>query len=111
MLLIPALKLGGTLVKFAAPYRKVERGHPGEGCQIDLLIGTERALYTIAVKRKHEIGAEIEHEMDRKIANLPKRRNQSIRTVLVFDGTLSAQLESDNYFDHLLPADQLLLGR
>ena len=67
--------------------------------------------YTIEVKRKHEIGAEIEHEMDRKIANLPKRRNQSIRTVLVFDGTLSAQLESDNYFDHLLPADQLLLGR
>ena len=110
-LLIPALKLGGSLVKFAAPYRKVERGHPGEGCQIDLLIGTERALYTIEVKRKHEIGAEIEHEMDRKIAHLPKRRNQSIRTVLVFDGTLSAQLESDNYFAHLLPADQLLLGR
>lgn len=109
--LVEALRIGGTLVNFAEPFRHVVKGDPGKGFQIDLVIGTNRALYTVEVKRRKELGKDVEVEMDRKISCLPRRRDVSIRTVLVYDGELTAQLEADNYFDYLLPADELLLGR
>ena len=69
--IIPFLHLGGAVVESAAPYRN-SRGGDG-GCQIDLLIQTPRTAYVVEVKRKREIGREIEDEVADRIASLRRR--------------------------------------
>ena len=104
--IIPFLHLGGAVVESAAPYRN-SRGGDG-GCQIDLLIQTPRTAYVVEVKRKREIGREIEDEVADRIASLPLRSGMSARPVLVYDGNLSRTVEGDGYFDAIIPARKLL---
>ena len=104
--IIPFLYLGGAVVESAAPYRN-SRGGDG-GCQIDLLIQTPRTAYVVEVKRKREIGREIEDEVADRIASLPLRSGMSARPVLVYDGNLSRTVEGDGYFDAIIPARKLL---
>ena len=48
--LLAPLGLTGVEIVSVAPCRK--RGKRGEGCQVDLLIQTRRALYVVEIKRK-----------------------------------------------------------
>ncbi len=98
--------MGGAVVESAAPYRN-SRGGDG-GCQIDLLIQTPRTAYVVEVKRKREIGREIEDEVADRIASLPLRSGMSARPVLVYDGNLSRAVEGDGYFTAIIPARKLL---
>ena len=104
--LLPPLGLEGVEIRSAAPY--VKRGRKGEGCQIDLLIQTDRMAYVVEVKRRREIGMEVVEEMRRKVARIPFRKGVSTRTVLVYEGELSAQAIRAHAFDFLVPASRLI---
>jgi len=105
--LFPLLGLSRTLVLSAAPYRQspTERKR---GCQIDLLIQTQRSLMVVEIKRQKEIGHDIIDQVDAKVRTLSRRRELSVRTALVYDGRLSPSVPADGYFDFIIPAAKLL---
>ena len=103
--LFPMLGLDTSLVLSAAPYcQSAAVGR--EGCQIDLLIQTQRMLMVVEIKRRREMGREIIDEVDEKVKRLKYRNNLSLRTALVYDGRLSPAVAADHYFDFLIPAER-----
>ena len=105
--LFPHLGLEQSLVLSAAPYiQNVTKRN--EGCQIDLLIRTERMLMVVEIKRQREIRHEVVDEVAEKIRRLKYDKSLSIRTALVYDGHLSASIPADRYFDFIVPAEVLL---
>lgn len=107
--LLPHLHLGGALVKSAAPYRKNgRRGTKGGGFQIDLLIQAEGTYCLTEIKRKKAIEKEIISEVDAKVRKLARPKGVSVRTALVYDGELSSFVETNGYFDALVPIRRLL---
>lgn len=108
-LLLPLLGLGRVLLKSAAPYRQAATSRR-KGCQIDLLLQSDRLFYVVEIKRRREIGIEIEDEVAEKVAALHVPQNYTVRTALVYDGHLSPQVAARGYFDALVPAS-MLLGR
>ncbi len=105
--LFPHLGLERSLVLSAAPYVQNATKRI-EGCQIDLLIRTERMLMVVEIKRRREIRHEVVDEVAEKIRKLKYDRRLSIRTALVYDGLLSPSVEADRFFDFIVPADILL---
>ena len=107
--ILPHLHLGGALVTSAAPYQKRgRRGTTGEGCQIDLLVQTEGTVCVVECKRKKAIDKDVIQEVDRKVKKIARPDGVSIRTALVYDGELSAFVETNGYFDVLIPFKKLL---
>lgn len=105
--LLPHFGLERALVVSAAPF--VRRPGKGvKGCQIDLLVQTERTALVVEIKRKKEIGHEIIAEVREKVASLEVSRNLSVRTALVYDGILSPSVEADRYFDFIVPFSRLI---
>ena len=106
--LFPRLGLERSLVLSAAPYFR-QGGKGSKGCQIDLLIQTERMALVVEIKRRKEIGHGIIDEVKAKVDALEVSRDLSVRTALVYDGSLSPSVEADRYFDFVVDA-KLLLG-
>jgi len=107
--LLPHLHLGGALVTSAAPYRKGGRkGAKGAGFQIDLLIQTEGTMCLIEIKRKRSIEKDVIAEVDAKVKKIARPKGVSVRTALVYDGELSGFVETNGYFDALVPIRSLL---
>ena len=108
-MLIPHLHLRNVLLTSAAPYRKMPVPSLRQrGCQIDLLIQSRRTVYVVEIKRMAEIGRRIIEEVDAKVRSLKTRPNVSIRTALVYDGHLAPIVETDGYFDAIVPFRALL---
>ena len=105
--LLPRLGLENVLLKSAAPYRQAA-GTRRAGCQIDLLLQADRLIYVVEIKRRREIGVEIEDEVSRKVSALAAPRSMTVRTALVYAGRLSPQVAARGYFDALVSADELL---
>ena len=104
--LYPHLGLDRSLVLSAAPYtQNATKRH--RGCQIDLLLQTERMLLVVEIKRQKEIGHGIIDEVDEKVKRLKYDSRKSVRTALIYDGKLSASVPAERYFDFLVPADVL----
>ena len=101
------LGLDRSLVLSAAPYVQ-NATRRNEGCQIDLLIRTERTLMVVEIKRRSEIRHEVVDEVAEKIRRLRYDKSLSVRTALVYDGRLSASIPADRYFDFIVPAEALL---
>ena len=78
------------------------------GCQIDLLVQTPEARYTVEIKRKARIGAEIIDKMKEKCRLLPRPSGISLRTVLVYSGKLAPTIETSGYFAALVMFGWLL---
>jgi uncharacterized protein len=78
-----------------------------KGCQVDLLIQTKRILYLLEIKFRKQIGREVAAEMQLKVASLAKTDRLSIRTGLIYEGTLSPSIQSEELFDLLLEAKEL----
>ena len=104
-MLFPMLGLESSLVLSAAPYCQRATADR-DGCQIDLLIQTQRMLMAVEIKRRREIGHEIIDEVDGKIRKLKFSGNLSLRTALVYEGNLSPSVAADHYFDFLVPAEK-----
>lgn len=104
--LFPLLALDHSLVLSAAPYRQAgTKTH--EGCQIDLLLQTQRTLFVIEIKRRKEISHAVIDEVAEKVRRLKHRSDLSVRTALVYEGTLAPSVPADRYFDFLIPASDL----
>ena len=105
--LFPHLGLDRALVLSAAPYVK-RAGADGPGCQIDLLVQTERTALVVEIKRRREIGHGVIEEVEAKTAALKVAKGLSVRRALVYDGELSPSVEASGYFDFVLPLSKLL---
>ncbi len=99
--------LVGKAVDSVAPYFR-RGGAKGRGVQIDLLIQLPKCVYVVEVKRRERVSASVEDEVQQKIDRLNLPKGKSVKTVLVYDGTLDPALEEDGYFDYLIPAERLL---
>ena len=107
--LLPRLGLGRALLLSAAPYRQQPTARK-KGCQIDLLLQTESSVCIVEIKRRKEIGLEVEREIREKVARLAVKRGVSVRTALVYEGNLSPRLEATAYVDHLVDFSSLLFA-
>ena len=106
--LIDPLHIGNSLIESAAPYSRRRKGDGEDGLQIDLLLQTRHSNFVVEIKRKREIGREVIEEVERKISKLSTPRGKSARPVLVYDGALAPVIETDGYFDALVPFRHLL---
>jgi len=105
--LLPRLGLEGTLITSAAPWRQ-KPTRDRKGCQVDLLIQSERCAYIVEMKRRKELDISIEDEVEAKVRALALPRGTSIRTALVYDGEISPRVAARGYFDALIPVTELL---
>ena len=105
--LLPRLGLDRVLLKSAAPWRQMPTQRR-RGCQIDLLLQSEKSVVVVEIKRKNVIGPEIEKEIADKVKALDLPRDVSVRTALVYDGDLSPTVEANGYIDAIIPACELL---
>lgn len=96
-----------SLVVSAAPFTR-RAGKGVKGCQVDLLIQTERMALVVEIKHGKKIEHGVIEEVREKVANLEVAKSLSVRTALVYDGTLAPSVEADRYFDFLLPFEKLL---
>ena len=104
-----ALGLGAVPIINAGPYSQT-RTRRREACQVDLLICTRHAVYIVEVKLKKSIGLSVVGEMMEKVRRLKLSRDVSVRTALIYEGTLERSVVEADYFDHLLPLGRLLEG-
>ena len=104
--LFPLLGLDKSLVFSAFPYVQAQTKRHS-GCQIGLLIQTQRTLMVVEIKRRKEIGYEVVEEVAEKLKSLAYDRSLSVRTALVYDGRLSPRVEADRFFDFIIPVDKL----
>ncbi len=105
--LLPLLGMDRVLLRSAAPFRQPTTKRR-RGCQIDLLLLSDRKACIVEIKRKAEIGREIETEVEAKVDALALPRDVSVRTALVYEGHLTPVVEADGYFDAIVPFRALL---
>ena len=106
--LIDPLHIGNSLIESAAPYSRRRKGDGTEGLQIDLLIQTRHSNFVVEIKRRREIGMEVVAEVKRKLDKLSTPRGKSARTALVYDGNLAPVVETDGFFDAIIPFRELM---
>jgi uncharacterized protein len=106
-LLLAHIGLSKRLVLNAGPYAQKPTLRR-KGCQIDLLIRTRRSLYVFEIKFRQHIGATIAEEVQEKVRRLKLPAGQSVRTGLIYCGSLAAAIEAQDTFDFLVPAEALL---
>lgn len=106
-MLLPRLGMGHVLLMSAAPYvqRPTTRSR---GCQIDLLLQSEGSVCVVEIKRRREIGPEVEQEVAAKVKALKVPGNKSVRTALVYDGELSPRVTARGFFDHIVSIDDII---
>ena len=79
------------------------------GCQIDLMLRTKQSLYVFEVKFRKKIEPSVIDEVSKKIDSLSGVAGLSIRRGLIYQGELDPEIERSDYFDYLVPAEQLLM--
>ena len=78
------------------------------GCQIDLLLRTKQSVYIFEVKFRGKIAPSVITEVKTKVERLKIDRSLSIRTGLIYQGELDDDIQKSDYFDYLVPFEQLL---
>lgn len=101
------LQISPASVLSISPYfqHKTQRT---EACQIDLLIQTRYSLYVCEIKFRKQIALGVIDEVKEKISKLKVAKTTSIRPVLIYEGKLSTNIRSENFFSHLIPFEDLL---
>lgn len=79
-----------------------------KGCQIDLMIRTKQSLYVFEIKFRKQIPKNVVGEVQRKVKCLNPPRSLAVRTGLIFEGALHPEIEKSDYFDALIPFEELL---
>jgi hypothetical protein len=106
-LLIERIGLGNVPVLNAGPYFQ-----PGTirlpGCQIDLLLRTKSSVYVFEIKFRKSIGESVMDDVREKVKRLRVTPSLSVRTGLIYQGDLDPRIEKADYFDHLVPFEDLL---
>ncbi|MEK7953017.1 AAA family ATPase [Luteolibacter soli] len=81
-----------------------------QACQVDLMIRTRQAVYVCELKFRRHIGPGVIDEVREKVARLKLPKTQTVRTILIHSGELDPSIEASDYFDHLLNADEWVMG-
>lgn len=79
------------------------------GCQIDLLLRTKHSVYVFEVKFRGRIDGSVIAEVRKKIDCLDGVAGLSIRRGLIYMGEVAPEIVRSDYFDHLVPFEQLLV--
>lgn len=108
--LLHAIELDQTPVLNAGPYSQT-RTQRRQGCQIDLMIRTRQSLYVVEMKFRKKIAKGVIEEVKQKVDRLQLPQSQSVRTALVYQGSLSKEVENSDYFDFLIPFERLLMAQ
>ncbi len=105
--LVGKIGLANVPVLNASPYcrRPTQRQ---KGCQVDLLVRTRQSLYVFEVKFRRQIDKTILSEVRQKVEKLNVPRSLSVRTGLIFQGELHPEIKLSDYFDFLIPFEDLL---
>ena len=72
------------------------------------MLQTRKSVYLVEIKRKNEIGREVEAEVEQKESRIALARGKSFRRALVYEGHLAPIVEADGYFDAIIPFRRLL---
>ena len=65
--------------------------------------------YVVEIKRKRRsIDKTIIDEVSDKLRKIPRRKNLSLRPVLVYEGELDPAVEGSGFFDSIICAERLL---
>jgi uncharacterized protein len=78
------------------------------GCQIDLLLRTKQSIYVFEVKCRRKIEPSVISEVRTKVERLKINRTLSVRTGLIYQGELDPEISKSDFFDYLVPFEQLL---
>lgn len=81
-----------------------------DACQIDLLIRTRQSLYIVEMKFRKKTGPEVIDQVREKVTRLKLPKGRSFRTVLIHSGEIDPAIEASDFFDFILPADELVAG-
>ena len=104
---MPKLGVGNALVTSVAPFaRAATKSRPG--VQIDLLVQTRKSVCVVEIKRRDRIEESVEDEVQRKVELLSLPRGVSVRTALVYEGSLSPAIVENGYFDFLVPVSSVI---
>lgn len=104
---MPKLGVGNALVTSVAPFaRAATKSRPG--VQIDLLVQTRKSVCVVEIKRRDRIDESVEEEVQRKVELLSLPRGVSVRTALVYEGSLSPAIVENGYFDFLVPVSSVI---
>lgn len=77
---------------------------------LNQLIRTKPALYVVEIKHRKSIALPVVDEVREKVLRLPADRRLSVRTALVYEGTLDPRVEAEGYFDFIIPFARFLQG-
>ncbi len=103
------LGLGRMPLLGAAPF--IQRATARrKGCQIDLLMLTRHSLYVVEIKRRRFIDVSVVDAVREKVFRLPVDRRLSVRTALVYEGSLDPRVETEGYFNFIIPFSRFLQG-
>jgi len=101
------LGLDRVVVLNAGPYAQ-KQTQRRRGCQIDLLIRTKASIYIVEFKLRKTIDASVMDEVREKVKRLSLPQGSSVRTVLIYNGDLAKQVVEADYFDFLVPVEELI---
>ena len=62
----------------------------------------------VEIKRRDRIDESVEEEVQRKVELLSLPRGVSVRTALVYEGSLSPAIVENGYFDFLVPVSSVI---
>jgi hypothetical protein len=99
--------LANVPVLNAGPYAQ-KATQRREGCQIDLLIRTKKAVYVVETKFRQTTAKSVIGEVQEKVRRLKLPASLSVRTVLIHLGDLDPEIPASDFFDHIIRADDLL---
>ncbi len=105
--LYQTLGLDQLTILNAGPYTQTKTQRR-QGCQIDLLIRTKSAVYLVEIKRRKHLTGSVIAEVQEKARRLKLPKTISLRTVLVYAGELAGEIPESDYFDALVPVEDLL---
>jgi AAA+ ATPase superfamily predicted ATPase len=73
-----------------------------EACQIDLLIQTRHTMYVCEIKFRKKIPLSVIDEVKEKIRKIKIPQTTSVRPVLIYEGELSNNIMTENFFSHFI---------
>ncbi|MFN0251338.1 MAG: AAA family ATPase [Kofleriaceae bacterium] len=103
----PALGLERVEVINAGPYVQTKTNRR-EGCQVDLLVRTRRAVLVVEIKLRDVVDRAVIDEVRQKVARLEGTRGLTVRTGLIYVGELDPRIEAEDYFDFVVALEDLL---
>jgi 5-formaminoimidazole-4-carboxamide-1-beta-D-ribofuranosyl 5'-monophosphate synthetase len=80
-----------------------------KGCQVDLLVRTRQSLYVFEIKFRRQIDSSVMTAMRERVKALDVPRSLSVRTGLIYQGNLHPEVQPSDYFDFLVPFEDLLV--